>query len=108
MPGPSVPAIDVLGIAHVQRLENPLQPVFVRRYRDEMNMICHQALSQDIGSILVAVLRKEIQVSVTILVKEDYLLPAVASLSNMMWYPSEYLACDSWHHGTLTVFTIKG
>jgi hypothetical protein len=73
-----------------------------------MNMIRHQAVSQDIDRILVAVLRQEVEVRVTILVNEEHVVPAVASLSNMMWYPSEYLACDSWHCGTLTEFAIKG
>ena len=53
---PATRTIDSLGIAHVQRLEHPMQSINGGRNNHQMNMIGHQAIGEHIDTMLVSIL----------------------------------------------------
>lgn len=84
MPVPTPAAIDPLGVAHMQRFEGPLQAVIAVGHQDQVNVIGHQTISQDLHCMRVAVGLQPIQVRPAILVGEEHILAAIAALRDVV------------------------
>ena len=59
---PATRTIDSLGIAHVQRLEHPMQSINGGRNNHQMNMIGHQAIGEHIDTMLVSILPEPFEI----------------------------------------------
>jgi len=86
---PASRAIDTLGVAHVQRLEDTLQPTGAGRDCNQVDVVGHQAVGEHVNVEEVAVLPQPGQIGDTVFVTEEDVLAPIAALRNVVWDAAE-------------------
>jgi hypothetical protein len=103
---PNVPfelfhAVEVLGVAHMKRLERSMQTFWRGWHQDEMDVVRHQAISQDHDLVLRSVFAHPLQVDPVVPIGKEDLLASIAALSDVVRNVLDY---DAWlprHRATL-------
>src|SRR5579862_8374528 len=65
--------------------------------RDKMNVIAHQAPSEDADVVATRVFAKHLEVADSVLFGEENVLPMVTALRNVMRHPRDHKARSSRH-----------
>lgn len=73
---PASRRVNALGVAHVQRLQRPMQTIAGCRNSNQVNVIGHQAICEHFNMMFVAVLSEPRQICFAIFVGEKKYLPA--------------------------------
>lgn len=90
-------AVESLGIAHVERLENGLEPCFGPGNRHQMDVITHQAVGEDRHIVLIAVVLEPRQIGFPIVIgKEDVFTP-IAALGDVVRYAGKDGSGETGH-----------
>jgi hypothetical protein len=74
------------------------QSISVGRHSDQMDVIGPQAVSPDVNTVLPAPMRHQIYIGLIVPIKEESLLPAVASLGDMMRIAGYNDPCHEMDH----------
>ena len=83
MAGGAQPCIDISGIVPVHT-EGPPQPIFVRRHRDDMHMVRHQAVGPNLDPRPFRSLREQIKIQRIVAIFKKRPLAPVAPLGYVM------------------------
>ena len=91
--------VDVLGITQVYRLQRSGQRNRAAGNNYQVKMITHQAIRQNLQTVLIGILLQELQITSPVVVGEEYILTTITALRNMMWNSGNYrskpfLACS--------------
>ena len=79
-----MPAVYVLDIAHVERIEHPRKAFFIMGNHDKVNMVAHEAVREDIKPVLLRILvHPHAVLDIIVIVFKD-ILAVVAPLGNMV------------------------
>jgi hypothetical protein len=70
----------------------PRKSIFRLGHRDQMNMIRHQAVGEDLQTVLFGITLQQLKVAQPVSSIEEHILPAIATLGNMVG--------DASHHGS--------
>jgi hypothetical protein len=97
MPLPTFFAVDPLSVAHMERFQHPLQAIVGCRYNYKMDMVGHEAVSENFNSVLIAVLFKPQQIRFAIFICEKNIFTAIASLCHVMRKVGKYCSWQSGH-----------
>ena len=68
-----------------------------------MDVIGHQAVTQNLQSTLSGFLPQQIQILLTVPIGQKHVLPIVAALSHVMEHSGDYDTCDPGHESILAV-----
>ena len=77
-------AVDILRIAKVRSADCFCQRILLVRNRDDMNMITHQAIADQLQRVLLRLLFQKLQIHPTIIINEEHILAVIPALGNMM------------------------
>lgn len=84
MPGAALVPVLFQRILGVRLTERQCQGFWSSWDRDEMNVIAHQAPSEDAGVLAARVSAKHLEVADSVLIGEENVLPIVAALRDVM------------------------
>ena len=76
--------VEVLGVAQVQRPEHRCEPIGSFRYANEVDVLCHEAISQGLQPVLGGILQQELKISLPIAIFEKDIFSSIAPLSDVM------------------------
>ena len=96
-----VEAVDILRVAKVGRADGPGQRPLLVGNRDQMDMVGHQAVSEDLQAILLGLLLQKPQVHPPVLVHEEHGLAVISVLRDVMGIPHGYRSGYSGHAANL-------
>jgi len=82
--------VDSLGIPHVQGLQCAMQSVIRIRGHHQVNVIGHQAIGQNVNVIPLTVFLQPLQIGLSIFIREEHILAAIASLRDVMRNSSKH------------------
>lgn len=97
MPFPTLQAIDAHRVARVQRAEDLFEAIVGSRNRNDVNVVRHEAIREDLNSVLVTVPTKPIQVCDSVSVSEKHIFATVPALHYVMRESCKYSAGEAWH-----------
>src|ERR1017187_7389373 len=97
MPAPALPKIDAPAVAPVGLADGLAETVFGIGNGNQMNMIGHQAIGPNRDVEFSAPLGHEFHVCKVVVLAEESLLTAIASLGNVMRHPRNNNASKSGH-----------
>ena len=98
---PVIRTVYALRVARVQGPERKLERLPRPRYEDQVNVIAHQAISEDFELVRLSVLVQQAQVGEMISVGKEYAAAPIAALGHVMRDAGQYKAGSSWHPHTL-------
>ena len=98
--------VDVLGVAQVQRPEHRRKRIGSYRYTNEVDVVGHEAMRQDLQPVLGAIIQQELKISLSIAIFEEDILASIAPLSDMMWNSRNHHPRNS-RHGAILITTIS-
>ncbi len=78
--------IDALSIAHVKRLEHPLQSIVGCRNGNQVNMIGHEAIRKHFNLAFIAIFLEPQQICFAIFVGEKDVIAPISPLRYVMGY----------------------
>ena len=90
-------SIDALGELPMNGLQKRVQAVWAGRHHDQMNVIRHEAVSDDLDALSFRMIAQEIEVPGAITSAMEHLLPVVSSLSDVVGYTRKHEARVSRH-----------
>ena len=90
-------AIDVLGIAKMHRLEYGGKRSGLGWHDDQVDVIGHQAVGEDVESALGRVIPKQTQVPAIVRPDEEDVLATVAYLRNVVRDTGNHNSRNTWH-----------
>ena len=94
---PAFAAVDLERVLPVRLADGPAQTVDGGGYRDEMNVVGHQAPRPDLDVVAPAPEREQVDVPTVVVGLEEGLLPAISPLGHVMGEAWEHCARDSCH-----------
>jgi hypothetical protein len=83
-PADALGPVEVLGVAQVQRPEYRCERIGSFRYANEMDVVRHEAISQDLQPVLGGILQQELNISLSIAIFEKDIFSSIAPLSDVM------------------------
>jgi len=83
-------AIDVLRIAKVRSADGPGKRILLVRDRDDMDMIAHQAIADQLQRVFVRLLFQQLKIHPAIIIHEEHILAVVPALRDMMGESNGY------------------
>ena len=84
MPTPPFAEVDHPSVTAVDLPDRPPQPIGRPGHGDQMDMIGHQAVRQNLNLKGASPFRNKIEVALTVLVMEEGLLASISPLSDVM------------------------
>lgn len=98
---PSLHAIDALRVLTMYGLERAMQVLRARRNYDEVYVIRHEAVRNDVDRKPPGMLSKQIQIRRIVAATEENLFAVITPLRDVMGYAWKDNTCMSWHTRTL-------
>jgi hypothetical protein len=89
--------IDMLGIAQVHRFQRSSQRGGAAGNDHQVNVVAHQAIRQNLQTMLVGIVLQEFQITPPVIIGEEYVLPPITALRNMMRNTGQYRSGHPWH-----------
>ncbi|HTW92556.1 MAG TPA: hypothetical protein VMH22_12725 [bacterium] len=90
-------AIDMLGIPKMYGLEHGGKRTGLGRHCDQMHMVGHQTVGEDVESTLGSVVPKQTQVSTIVRPDEEDAIATIAALGDVVWDARDYDSRHAWH-----------
>lgn len=84
MPRAAVHAVDVLRVDQVRSADGFGERIFAPGAGDDMDVVGHKAIAQYLKSELCRLFAQQPQVHSAVVVNEEYVLPVVAALGDMV------------------------
>ena len=94
---PPTRSINPLRIAHMQRLQHSLQPILRLWYSNNVYMVCHQAVRQNIYSVALTIRTQMFKVKMPVIIVEKHIFTTITTLGNVMRYTCKYRSSYSGH-----------
>ncbi len=79
-------SIETLGIAHVQGFDHELRALLSRRDGDELNVVGHQAIGENLNLVRLGVLLQLTQIGKPIFIDKEDIFAAIDPLGDVMAY----------------------
>jgi hypothetical protein len=89
--------VNVLGISQVNGPKDRSQGCFGLGDDYQMYMIRHQAVAQDLKTVLLGITSQEVKILKAVQIAKEHVLSAIASLGNMMRHTGYNRSGSSWH-----------
>jgi hypothetical protein len=86
-------AVDVLRVAKVSSAYGGRQRTFGVGYRNNVDMIAHQTITDDIQAVSVCVLFQKLQIHPAVVIHKEHVLAVIAPLSDMVSRPDRHYSC---------------
>ena len=64
---------------------------------DQVKMIAHQAVCENLQTVLVGIVLQEFQIAPTVFTSEEHVLPPITALRDMMRDSGNYRSGYPWH-----------
>ena len=93
MSAPLMKAVDVLRVAKVRSAYGLGQRVFGLRYRDDVNVIAHEAIADDLKAVLPGLLGEQLKIYMPIIIDKEYILTIISPLRDVMSTTSYNCPC---------------
>ncbi len=97
VPCPALPSVDQPGVPAMHLAKSPRQVSGIPRDCDDVNMVGHEAVCPDINTTQACKLQKNGKIGGVVRFVEEYFLPPVATLRDMMRNVRQYNACYPRH-----------
>ena len=94
-------AVDRLGVPEVGPAEALGQRLLAGRDGDQVDVVAHQAVGEDVQAVDSAFLDEQAEVELAVVIDEEDILAVVAPLHDVMRTARYDDACDSRHGGML-------
>ena len=88
-----VKPIDVLRVAKVRSAYGLGQRIFGLWYGDDMNVIAHETIADDIQAVFRGLLGEQFKIYMPIIIYKENILTIIPSLGDMMSTPGHYCPC---------------
>ena len=96
-----VAAVGVLGVKEVGSAQSASQRIGRAGDGDEVNMVAHQAITEDVKVVLAALVAQEFEVDAPVLIVQEHILAVIAALGDVVGDTGDNNTCDSGHERVL-------
>ena len=93
----SADTVHMLRMTQVDGFQGGAQRVLPVGQQDQMHMVCHQAIRENVHPLPAAVRLKQVQINMPVPVREEDVLPAVSPLGHMMRRIRNNDSGNTWH-----------